>query len=87
MQYVNKFERVKGKSGYYICRFHLSSEKQIDILEKEICNLSTENIKSWFENNKHLIWDKNDLSKLKKFYIMNNETEKSEIIRLLLNLI
>jgi len=33
---VNKFERVKGKSGYYICRFHLSSEKQIDILEKEI---------------------------------------------------
>ncbi len=36
LYYVNKFERVKGKSGYYICRFHLSSEKQIDILEKEI---------------------------------------------------
>ena len=36
LYYVNKFERVKGKSGYYICRFHLGSEKQIDILEKEI---------------------------------------------------
>jgi len=36
LYYVNKFERVKGKSAYYICRFHLSSEKQIDILEKEI---------------------------------------------------
>ena len=36
LYYVNKFERVKGKSGYYICRFHLSSEKQIDILEKKI---------------------------------------------------
>ena len=66
---------------------NVPSLKGDDILEKEICNLSTENIKSWFENNKHLIWDKNDLSKLKKFYIMNNETEKSEIIRLLLTLI
>ena len=36
LYYVNKFERVKGKSGYYICRFHLSSEKQIDTLEKTI---------------------------------------------------
>ena len=36
LYYVNKFERVKGKSGYYICRFHLGSEKQIDTLEKEI---------------------------------------------------
>jgi len=36
LYYVNKFERVKGKSGYYICRFHLDSEKQIDTLEKEI---------------------------------------------------
>ncbi|WP_456865154.1 serine hydrolase domain-containing protein [Galbibacter sp. BG1] len=66
---------------------NVPSLKGDDILEKEICNLSTENIKSWFENNKHLIWDKNDLSKLKEFYIMNNETEKSEIIKLLLNLI
>ncbi len=36
LYYVNSFERVRGKSGHYICRFHLSSEKQIDILEKEI---------------------------------------------------
>ena len=36
LYYVNRFERVKGKSGYYICRFHLSSEKQIDTLEKTI---------------------------------------------------
>ena len=36
LYYVNRFERVKGKSGYYICRFHLSSEKQIGALEKTI---------------------------------------------------
>ena len=36
LYYVNRYERVKGKSGFYICRFHLSSEKPIETLEKEI---------------------------------------------------
>ena len=34
--YVNRFERIKGKSGFYICRFHLSSEKGIEKLETEL---------------------------------------------------
>ena len=36
LYYVSRYERVKGKSGFYICRFHLSSEKPIETLEKEI---------------------------------------------------
>lgn len=36
LYYVNRFERIKGKSGYYICRFHLSSEKEIEKLETEL---------------------------------------------------
>ena len=36
LYYVNKFERIKGQSGYYICRFHLSSEKEIEKLETEL---------------------------------------------------
>ena len=38
MDYImlNKFERIKGQSGYYICRFHLSSEKEIEKLETEL---------------------------------------------------
>jgi putative restriction endonuclease len=36
LYYVNKFERIKGQSGYYICRFHLSSEKEIEKLENEL---------------------------------------------------
>lgn len=36
LYYVNKFERVKGKSGFYICRFHLSTEKTIEKLEKQL---------------------------------------------------
>ena len=34
--YVNKFERVKGKSGFYICRFYLSTEKTIEKIEAEL---------------------------------------------------
>ena len=34
--YVNDFERIKGKSGFYICRFYLSTEKSIEKLEKEL---------------------------------------------------
>ena len=36
LYYVNRYERIKGKSGFYICRFHLSSEKEIDKLESEL---------------------------------------------------
>ena len=36
LYYVNKFERIIGKSGFYICRFHLSSEKEIEKLELEL---------------------------------------------------
>jgi putative restriction endonuclease len=36
LYYVNRFERIKGKSGFYICRFHLSSEKEIEKLETEL---------------------------------------------------
>lgn len=36
LYYVTKYERIKGKSGFYICRFHLSSEKEIDTLENEL---------------------------------------------------
>jgi putative restriction endonuclease len=34
LYYVTDFERVKGKSGFYVCRFHLESELSIDELEK-----------------------------------------------------
>ena len=34
--FMNRFERIKGKSGFYICRFHLSSEKGIEKLETEL---------------------------------------------------
>ena len=34
--YVNKFEKIKGKSGFNICRFHLSTEKTIEKLETEL---------------------------------------------------
>ena len=34
--YVNRYERIKGKSGFYICRFHLSTEKPIEKLETEL---------------------------------------------------
>jgi hypothetical protein len=36
LYYVNKFERIKGKGGFYICRFYLSSEKEIEKLETEL---------------------------------------------------
>ncbi len=36
LYYVKKYERIVGKSGFYICRFHLTSEKEIDKLEEEL---------------------------------------------------
>ena len=32
--YINHIERVRGKSGYFICRFHLQSENSRENLEK-----------------------------------------------------
>jgi putative restriction endonuclease len=34
--YVNNFERVKGKSGLYVCRFYLSTEKTVEKFEAEL---------------------------------------------------
>ena len=34
--YVNRYERIKGKRGFYICRFHLSTEKTIEKLEAQL---------------------------------------------------
>ena len=34
--YVNNFERVKGKSGFHVCRFYLSTEKTVEKLEAEL---------------------------------------------------
>ena len=34
--FVNKYERVKGKSGFYICRFYLSTDKTIEKFEAEL---------------------------------------------------
>ena len=36
LYYVKDFERIKGKSGFYICRFHLVSEDNLEHLESEI---------------------------------------------------
>ena len=36
LYYVTAFEKVKGKRGYYICRFHLSSESNIEELEGKL---------------------------------------------------
>ena len=36
LYYVTKYERVKGKSGFYVCRFHLESEKSLKDLEASI---------------------------------------------------
>jgi len=34
--FVKDYERIKGKSGYYICRFHLESEKSVQEIEENI---------------------------------------------------
>lgn len=34
--YINHVERVIGKSGYFVCRFHLQSEKSIESLESHL---------------------------------------------------
>ncbi len=34
LYYVTQYERVKGKSGFFICRFHLESEKSIKKIEE-----------------------------------------------------
>ena len=36
LYYVHKYERVKGKSGFYVCRFHLRSQSNIDQLEETL---------------------------------------------------
>ena len=36
LYYVHKYERVKGKSGFYVCRFHLRSQSNIDQLEENL---------------------------------------------------
>ena len=36
LYFVNRFERIKGRSGYYICRFHLTSERGIEKLETDL---------------------------------------------------
>jgi len=36
LYYVTKVERVRGKSGYFVCRFHLRSEDSIDTLESKL---------------------------------------------------
>ena len=36
LYYVDKCERVRGKSGFYVCRFHLNSNLKIDQLEEDI---------------------------------------------------
>lgn len=36
LYYVTEYERVRGKSGFYVCRFYLESERNIDQLEEEL---------------------------------------------------
>ena len=36
LYYVTEYERVKGKSGFYVCRFHLESENTIGQLEENL---------------------------------------------------
>jgi len=36
LYYVVDYERVKGKSGFYVCRFHLNYESTLDSLEREL---------------------------------------------------
>ena len=38
LYYVTGVERVQGKSGYFVCRFHLKSEDSIDALEEKLEN-------------------------------------------------
>ena len=44
LYYVESFERIIGKSGFYICRFHLVSENSIDNLESVL----NKNLKSTY---------------------------------------
>jgi len=36
LYYVKNYERVKGKSGFYVCRFNLSTEKSVEKFESEL---------------------------------------------------
>ena len=36
LYYVSKYERIKGKRGFYICRFHLHSETSFNELENKL---------------------------------------------------
>ena len=34
--FVKRYERIKGKSGFYVCRFHLQSQSEINVLETNL---------------------------------------------------
>ena len=36
LYYVTKYERIRGKRGFYICRFHLQSETSLKELENKL---------------------------------------------------
>ncbi len=38
LYFVTEYERVRGKSGFYVCRFHLESEIEINDLENKLKN-------------------------------------------------
>jgi len=46
LYYVTSYERIIGKSGHYICRFHLESELSISDLEKKLDENLPENYKT-----------------------------------------
>lgn len=69
--YVNRYEKIKGKSGFYVFRFHLYSELKISDLEKKIIN----NLKSDYSraprskiNIDRIIRNIKLSEKIKKFY-------------------
>ena len=36
LYYVKEYERIRGKRGFYVCRFHLESEKTIGQIEDQL---------------------------------------------------
>jgi|TARA_B100000123_G_scaffold271595_1_gene251858 putative restriction endonuclease len=36
LYFIEKYERVRGKSGFFVCRFHLKSQIDIEELEKNL---------------------------------------------------
>ncbi|TRZ41284.1 serine hydrolase domain-containing protein [Robertkochia solimangrovi] len=60
-------------------------QKAVDLLEKEICQLSPETVETWKNEHKDLDWDETDLTALKKRYIENKEPEKAKIVSKLIS--